>query len=320
MTVVTLVKDLIESGREKVFLQCLESVASQDYPNIEHLIMDGASLDGTLHLLEAAKQYGDIRIVSSRDKGIWDAAGKATLESKGSIINFLNSDDYFCRSDAVSSAVRKLRDSDAEWHFSRAWIIRPDGTRWLFPSAAIGTFACMGIVHQTVFISKEVLLAANPFSTAWRTKENFLFLLLLRNNVPYSFDKDPMVCYREGGFSSDHYGGDNFYKTQDDFGEYMFQIHGQALGLSINQCRFLFGNAVLTSKFGKIKHLFLPIFLPKHPLVTILGLPSLLVNFLYLGQQVSQILRRVIAKVKNLLALGPNHRRTSANSCFKNLD
>ena len=73
---------------------CLESVKSQTYNNIEHIIIDGGSTDKTLSILEARKKELSI-IISSKDKGIYDAMNKGIKLATGDIIGFLNSDDFY---------------------------------------------------------------------------------------------------------------------------------------------------------------------------------------------------------------------------------
>ena len=79
----------------------LRSVAAQDYPHVEHLIIDGASTDDTAALVAAHGRRGTI-FHSAPDEGLYDAMNKGIAAATGDIIGFLNADDYFCRSDAVA--------------------------------------------------------------------------------------------------------------------------------------------------------------------------------------------------------------------------
>ena len=76
--------------------QCLNSVIEQNCPNLEHLIIDGASTDGTLDIVkEYAGKYEHITWVSEKDNGQSDAMNKGIRLAKGEIITFLNVDDFF---------------------------------------------------------------------------------------------------------------------------------------------------------------------------------------------------------------------------------
>ena len=76
--------------------QCIESVIDQNCPNLEHLVIDGASNDGTLEIVkDYADQYKHITWISEKDGGQSEAMNKGVKLAKGEIITFLNVDDYF---------------------------------------------------------------------------------------------------------------------------------------------------------------------------------------------------------------------------------
>jgi len=79
----------------------VESVKHQDYNNVEHIIIDGASVDGTLDILESLK-YPRLKIFSEKDQGIYDAMNKGIFKAKGDIIAFLNADDWYASQDVLS--------------------------------------------------------------------------------------------------------------------------------------------------------------------------------------------------------------------------
>ena len=86
--------------------ETIESVLSQDYPNIEYIVMDGGSTDGTLEIL---KRYeGRLRWFSETDKGQSDAVNKGFLRTTGEIFTFLNADDVYFPG-AVRTAVEAFQ-------------------------------------------------------------------------------------------------------------------------------------------------------------------------------------------------------------------
>lgn len=72
--------------------EAIQSVLDQDYPNVEHIIVDGGSTDGTLELI---KKYPHLRVISEPDQGLYDALNKGVRLSTGDIIGHLNCDDFY---------------------------------------------------------------------------------------------------------------------------------------------------------------------------------------------------------------------------------
>jgi glycosyltransferase involved in cell wall biosynthesis len=84
-----------------VISDCLQSVKSQKYVDIEHIIVDGASTDGTLSFLESKREQLNT-LISEADKGIYDAMNKGIKIANGDIIGFLNSDDFYANNEVLS--------------------------------------------------------------------------------------------------------------------------------------------------------------------------------------------------------------------------
>ena len=78
----------------KTLLECLSSVSEQTYANIEHIIVDGNSIDNTLELIKSTNNRVS-KVISESDNGIYHAMNKGINVSTGDIVGFLNSDDKF---------------------------------------------------------------------------------------------------------------------------------------------------------------------------------------------------------------------------------
>jgi len=79
-------------NRAKFIEEAIKSVLNQDYPKVEHIIMDGGSTDGTL---EVCKKYPHLKVISEPDDGLYYAINKGLMIAKGEIIGVLNTDDYY---------------------------------------------------------------------------------------------------------------------------------------------------------------------------------------------------------------------------------
>jgi glycosyltransferase involved in cell wall biosynthesis len=106
--------------------ETIQSVLSQDYPNIEYIVMDGGSTDGTLDILR--RYEGRLAWVSEKDEGQADAINKGFLRSHGEIFAYLNADDTYLPG-AVSAAVRNfLAEPDVAVVYGEAYYTRQDGS------------------------------------------------------------------------------------------------------------------------------------------------------------------------------------------------
>ena len=94
---------------EKTIKNTLESIESQTFKKIEHIIVDGKSTDNTLSII---KEYSSKRkIISEHDKGIYDAMNKGIKLAEGDIIGFLNSDDFYANNDILSKVANIFKNN-----------------------------------------------------------------------------------------------------------------------------------------------------------------------------------------------------------------
>jgi glycosyltransferase involved in cell wall biosynthesis len=84
-------------------------VAEQTYPYVEHLVIDGASTDGTLEILQSNRQQLSV-LVSEPDKGLYHAMNKGIVRCNGDIIGFLNADDFYAHNNVLESVVQCFED------------------------------------------------------------------------------------------------------------------------------------------------------------------------------------------------------------------
>lgn len=91
---------------EATIASCINSVAEQDWPLREHILIDGFSTDGTMEVVEASRHML-ATVVSEPDGGIYDALNKGLAVARGEVVGFLHSDDFY----ANSSVLRKIADA-----------------------------------------------------------------------------------------------------------------------------------------------------------------------------------------------------------------
>ena len=235
VTIVTATYNLIEQGRKDWFIQNLESVKSQTYPNIEHIVIDGASTDGTLEILEEYQNKGWIKYYSEPDTGIYDAMNKGILKARGKYIVFLNSDDFYCEKHAVEWLVMKAEETDADAVCASANILKNE--RIVAPWSAsntknliFGDMAC----HQTFLTRVDVMKELGLFDLKYKTSSDTAFMYKMLNaNKKFVMIDPVIVCFRLGGFSKD----DGYVEI--DVKDSLYEAYGQYHGLTPYDCNHL---------------------------------------------------------------------------------
>ncbi len=142
--------------------QTIASVLSQDYPNLEYIVMDGGSTDGTVELLESHRDR--LYFVSGPDGGAADAINRGFRMSKGSILAWLNADDTYLPG-AVSAAVQQLlAEPDAAAVYGQAyWVDRDGQILQPYPTQAYELYALRNhcyICQPACFMRASALAAA----------------------------------------------------------------------------------------------------------------------------------------------------------------
>lgn len=206
VTIVTITFNLIKANREKTFRQCLESVHNQTYKNIEHIVIDGGSKDGTIDLI---KEYTDkewIKYNSEPDTGIYDAMNKGIKMAKGKYIAFLNSDDYYHGIDGVYNSVIALEESGADFSYAPVRMINEYGVvNNNHPHVAPkikNVFFVMPFCHQTMFTKRDVLIKENLFDDNFKSAGDYdLVIRLCLKNYKNIYVKDLFTTFTWGGFS-----------------------------------------------------------------------------------------------------------------------
>jgi glycosyltransferase involved in cell wall biosynthesis len=101
----------------------IESVLSQDYPALEYLVMDGASTDGSVAILERCAAAGKLRFVSQKDSGQSDAVNEGFRRTSGEIIGWVNSDDLYAPGALRTVGAYFAEHPEIEWLFGRCPIV-----------------------------------------------------------------------------------------------------------------------------------------------------------------------------------------------------
>ena len=181
---------------------CLESVISQDYPNIEHLVLDGGSTDGTLDVL----RHYDERIAfwkTEPDQGVFDAWNKGLAQARGEWICFLGADDEFLPGAVSAYMALARKHPDAEFLSSRARLEHPTGYSpvfggpWSWPQFT----KAMTTVHVGSMHSRTMFERLGQFDISYKIAGDYELMLRAKDTLRTGFMPDLTVVMRAGGLS-----------------------------------------------------------------------------------------------------------------------
>lgn len=199
VTIVTVVynrKDTIE--------QTIWSVISQTYKNIEFIIIDGGSNDGTVDII---KKYSD-KIdywISEKDTGIYNAMNKGILRATGDYIQFLNADDSLVDETIIETVVAKIENNNMPDIFSTAiWLVDEKmNLQYLLRTSDIRHVRKGAVIPHPGVYMKSHILKEYMFNEKYSIVSDFeLILKCALSNKIFYFENYPTVFFSNGGISS----------------------------------------------------------------------------------------------------------------------
>lgn len=187
----------------KTIERCINSVFDQDYKNIEYIIIDGGSTDGTLEIIEKYRNRLAY-FMSQKDNGIYDAMNIGIKASKGDVVVLLNADDWF-EPEAISTGIDILERYDdvdivhsnmVKWEKNKAIISSPKlSNSFMF-------WRGMAYFHPTFFVRRRIY-DRKLYDAKYRIVADYKFTMeCLKEGVSFYFLNKALVNFLNGGISS----------------------------------------------------------------------------------------------------------------------
>jgi glycosyltransferase involved in cell wall biosynthesis len=201
ITVITVVKDNM-IGLKKT----IESIRSQDYKNIEHIIVDGLSTDGTLDVISEMRDE-NTRVISERDSGIYDAINKGIKISTGKVIGVLHSGDIYASKNILSRVAEKFLTKNLEAVFADVEYVDNFGAiRREYSSKYFSKINLKyGIImaHTSLFLSKELYIKFGTYNKNYKIAGDFeLISKIFSNDIIFEYDEIVYIKMILGGISN----------------------------------------------------------------------------------------------------------------------
>ncbi|NMJ42858.1 glycosyltransferase [Roseomonas sp. JC162] len=187
---------------------CIESVAAQSYAPVEHIVIDGASTDGTPDILKRHRERLAV-VVSEPDSGLYDAMNKGVARASGAFVIFMNADDLFAGPNALRDAMAEIaRQPDGDVYYG-SLEIRGAGAPFVHtpppPDQAPVEMVLGCLPHQATLARREVFARTGPFDLRWRRHADYDWWLKVLCDPTVRLRQIPTVIasFAMGGASSD---------------------------------------------------------------------------------------------------------------------
>jgi glycosyltransferase involved in cell wall biosynthesis len=187
-------------------LNCIDSVNRQSYPDIEHLIIDGASRDETLAIINSVPNRVK-QIISEPDKGIYDAMNKGIAAATGEIVAILNSDDLYIDGTVIEKIMGIFEMTGTDCVYGDLYYVNKENTdrisrHWKTLEFKPGAFyKGWHPAHPSFFLRKNVYNTYGNFDLSFNLAADFEFMLrmLERHHISSVYYPFPLVRMRLGG-------------------------------------------------------------------------------------------------------------------------
>ena len=187
----------------------IESVLGQTYDAIEYIVIDGASSDDTLQIMDRYKN--DISVlVSEKDRGMYDAINKGIAISTGDIIGILNADDFYIDNSVISEVVQQMQQKKVDSLYSDLYYVAAEDTNKVVRNWVSGKYNRQKFLygwmppHPTFFVKRTAYEKYGNFNLDLKSAADYELMLrfLYKNNLSTCYLPRPLVRMRVGGISN----------------------------------------------------------------------------------------------------------------------
>ena len=185
---------------EKTIRDTIESVFSQTYKDYEYIIVDGKSTDSTLDII---KEYDNIKLISEKDKGFYDAMNKGIKIATGDIIAIINSDDVLYDENVFQTVIDEY-DDDTDIIYANIKYYNEDFSKVIrdYVSGTKKNNAWCP-AHPSLYIRKEVFDKIGYYNLDYKIVSDYDFMVRCNiNNIRYKYVNKYFVKMRYGGMSN----------------------------------------------------------------------------------------------------------------------
>lgn len=196
-------------NRTGTVAHAIQSVQAQSYPNVEHIVQDGGSTDGTLATISELANSGT-QLVSEPDEGIYDAINRGIARASGDVIGLMHSDDFFAHDHVLSRVAQAFEETGADGVYGDLDYVSADDPARVVRQWRAGDYQHVRLKrgwmppHPTLYLRREVFERWGLYDTRYRIAGDYDAMLrfLLRGRISLSYIPEVLVKMRVGGESN----------------------------------------------------------------------------------------------------------------------
>jgi glycosyltransferase involved in cell wall biosynthesis len=189
--------------------QTILSVVNQTYKDIEYIIVDGKSTDDTLKIVEKYKNKIS-KILSEKDKGLYDALNKGIEMATGDVVGILHSDDFYIDSSVIQKYADTFLKNNSDAVYSDLYYVDKTNTDKIIRKWKSGEYTSRSFIngwmppHPTFFVKKEIYQKFGKFNTEFKSAADYELMLrfIHKNKIHISYLPKYTVKMRVGGKSN----------------------------------------------------------------------------------------------------------------------
>ncbi len=200
-------------NRNQTIPDAIGSVLMQDYPNIEYIIVDGASTDGSIETIcsAIAGHEDKVKFVSEPDRGMYEAINKGIKMATGDYIGLVHSDDFLYSPHTMSNIVKQLKTTNADFLYGDGLFVNSENTDKVVRKWIGGTYRLWKVrhgwlpLHPTCYIHRDVMMRRGLYNESYRiaADSDLLFRYLLGGDITVTYLHEYIIKMRMGGMSTD---------------------------------------------------------------------------------------------------------------------
>ena len=201
----------------------INSLGIQDYHDIEYIIVDGNSTDGTQDIIRANPDVVSSWI-SEPDKGLYDAMNKGIKMATGEVVGILNSDDFYHRKDSISQVVNAFQEFSVQAVYSDIRFVNPDNlektVRYYYSYRFAPHKFKRGLMpaHPTFFTYRDNFEKYGYYKTDYKIAADFELLVrfIYKHKISHFYLPVDLIKMRTGGLSTKSWKS-NFIINQENY-------------------------------------------------------------------------------------------------------